>query len=142
MKDFDTFDKERKQVKNFDEIQKFKRKWFLTVEWPEWQKPDQWAKVSAMAHKNREQAELATGKDWAPLMFRYALDANARYEFYKTLALFKEVWSTNSRIDQTCKLGASLWHLDCNYCLISTWSDGITTCPICTRELFYCWVGD
>ena len=141
MEDLETFDAERKRVATPADIKAFQNKWFPKEGWPECQKPDEWAEVSSHARRNRDLAEAATGRDWAPKMISYALEPGARYEYSKTLALFHEVLFPQSN-EGPRKLGSSLWHLSCDYCLISTWTEGDINCPICRRELVYTWLGN
>ena len=139
--DFETFDAERKRVANLEDVKAFQAKWFSKGGWPEWQKPDEWAEISAYARRNRDLAEVATERDWAQKLVSYALEPEARYEYSKTLAVIDEVLFPQMH-DEPRKLGSSLWHLSCDYCLISTWSEGSIYCPICGREMVYSWLGE
>ena len=71
MDDFEAFDAERKRVATPADVKAFHNKWFPKESWPEWQKPDEWEEVSSHARRNRELAEAATGRDWAPKMISY-----------------------------------------------------------------------
>jgi hypothetical protein len=141
MDDFETFDAERRRVATLAEVKAFQNKWFPKEGWAECQKPGEWAEVSNHARRNRDLAEAATGRNWAPKMISYALEPVARYEYGKTLALFREILFPQSN-DGPRKLGRSLWHLSCDYCLISTWTEGDIYCPLCRRELVCIWLGE
>ena len=141
MYDFETFDAERKRVATLEDVTAFQAKWFPRGGWPEWQKPDEWAEISGYARRNRDLAEVATERDWAQKLVSYALEPEARYQFSKTLAVIDEVLFPQMH-DEPRKLGSSLWHLSCDYCLISTWTEGGICCPICRRDLMYSWHGE
>jgi len=141
MDDFEAFDAERKCVGTPEDVRAFHDKWFPPGGWPELQKPGEWAEVSSYAQRNRELAEAATGRDWAPKMLSHALEPEARYQYSKTLAMFREIVLPRPQ-DGPRKLGSSLWHLNCDYCLISTWTEGGIACPICGREMVFSWLGD
>ena len=141
MDDFEEFDAERERVATPEDVKAFHNKWFPEEDWPEWQKPDEWAEVSSYAQRNRELAEAATGREWAPKMLSYAMGPEARYQYSKTLAKFREIVLPHPK-NGPRKLGSSLWHLNCDYCLISTWTEGGIYCPICGREMVLSWHGD
>jgi hypothetical protein len=141
MDDFETFDTERKLVATPEDVRAFQKKWFAEDDWPEWQKPNEWAQVSSYARRNRDQAEAATRRDWAPKMVSYALESGARYQYCKSLAMFSEIFFPRS-IDEPRELGSNLWHLCCDYCLITTWSEGGLACPVCGRGMVYSWSGE
>jgi hypothetical protein len=141
MEDFATFDAERKLVKTTDDVHAFNIKWFPWKEWPKWRKPDEWAEVSRQAHHNRDRAEAITGMGWAPKMISFAFDAETRYELMRTQAMFLYIQAPHL-IGKKLEIASSKWHLNCDYCLIATWTQGILNCPLCGRMLLYSWTGD
>jgi hypothetical protein len=141
MIEFNKFDAERRCVSTMEDVTAFMNKWFPIDDWPRWQKPDKWSEVVMQAERNRELAKAATGRAWAPIMIPYALEPDARYQYYKTMAMFDNIRFPSLK-GEPRELGISKWHLECNFCLITTWTEGSIYCPICGKEMVYSWSGD
>jgi hypothetical protein len=136
-----TFDAERKLGKTLDEVRDFNNRRFRSEEWPKWRKPDEWAEVSRQAQHNRDRAVSITGVSWARKMISYAFDAETRYELMRTDAMFLYIKAPHL-IGKKLEISSSKWHLNCDYCLIATRTQGILNCPLCGRMLLYSWTGD
>jgi hypothetical protein len=78
---------------------------------------------------------------WAPKMISFAFDAETRYELMRTQAMFLYIQAPHL-IGKKLEIASSKWHLNCDYCLIATWTEGILNCPLCGRLLLYSWTGD
>ena len=134
MKEFDTFDRQRRSIRTLDEWHSFRKRWFDHTDWP--------LKSGKQLIKEMKKDVIPivlNGRGFAPGHWLYDLSAEARYEYFWTLHVIGDplLCPDWNKVPRTRETG---WQQECAYCQISTWDFGDDTCPRCGRTMYYNWV--
>ncbi len=134
--EFEKYNKEKQNIKTFDDWQKFNKKWFDKKNWPQ-KTSSQFAEDS----KNKISPCQLGGRLWGYTTYIYDITPEARYEMFSALRNLGEplIFTDENNITKTAEYG---WSQDCPYCEISTTDIGDDICPKCGRKLLYDRVAD